>query len=76
MGDLIDGLKIVDNSKLVMQATEEQILRALVIMAETAEGYAKENCHVVTGRLKNSIAHVVDTAEKCAYIGTNVEYAP
>lgn len=73
---LVKGLKILDNSKLVLQATEKQILSALIIMGETAEGYAKEICPVDTGRLKNSIAHAVDTSEKCAYIGTNVEYAP
>lgn len=74
------GFKVIDNSKLVLQATERQILSALVIMGETAEGYAKRNCSEKfkqpTGRLMNSIAHSVDKANKCVYIGTNVHYAP
>lgn len=74
------NFNVVDNSKLVASATEEQCLRALTIMAETAEGYAKLNCATKftnpTGRLMNSIAHVIDVGEKKAYIGTNVHYAP
>lgn len=74
------SVKILDNSDLVKKATEEQIFRALAIMAETAEGYAKLNCANKftnpTGRLMNSIAHIVDMKEHKAYIGTNVYYAP
>lgn len=42
----------------------------------TAETYAKQDCPVDTGRLRNSIAHAVNEEAKEAYIGTNVEYAP
>lgn len=41
-----------------------------------AEGYAKAMCPVDTGRLRDSITHMVDGGEKAVYIGTNVEYGP
>lgn len=41
-----------------------------------AEGYAKLNCPVDTGRLRNSITHERDDEEGQVQIGTNVEYAP
>lgn len=73
-------IKIIDNTRLVEEALPEQIYRALRIAAETAEGYAKkeitEKKAVDTGRLRASISHKVDKENKCAYIGTNVEYAP
>ena len=39
------------------------------------ERYAKADCPVDTGRLRNSISHSVNEGEQTAYIGTNVEYA-
>ena len=39
-----------------------------------AEGYAKLNCPVDTGRLRNSITHERRTEESAVHIGTNVEY--
>ena len=41
-----------------------------------AEGYAKAMCPVDTGRLRDSITHMVDGGEKSVCIGTNVEYGP
>ena len=38
-----------------------------------AETYAKRECPVDTGNLRNSITNAVD--DKSAYVGTNVEYA-
>lgn len=70
------SIELLDKSDKVLQATQEQILRALIILGDTAEGYAKLNCPTDTGRLRNSIAHVVDVGGKCTYIGTNVHYAP
>lgn len=67
-------IKITDNSdkiKAELSASTDAILEALGL---TAEGYAKENCPVDTGRLRNSITHKADG--NTAYIGTNVEYAP
>ena len=67
---------ISNNSKLIEKATAEQIERALELCGTEAEGFAKEQCPVDTGRLRNSISHTVVVEEKTAYIGTNVEYAP
>lgn len=68
--------KITDNTELVKKAMSEQIEKALEKVGLTAEAYAKLNCPVDTGRLRNSITHAVAMDEKAVYIGTNVEYAP
>jgi HK97 gp10 family phage protein len=53
---------------------EKAIERGLEAIGLTAEGHAKKNTPVDTGRLRNSIGHAVE--DKAAYIGSNVEYAP
>lgn len=74
-----------DNTKIVVKAIGDGILRALERIGEAAEGYAVDLCPVGTpestgipgyvgGTLKTSITHLVDKEEKVAYIGTNVEY--
>jgi phage gpG-like protein len=63
-----------DNTKEVLSAMEKAIERGLEAIGLTAEGYAKKETPVDTGRLRNSISHAVD--DKAAYIGSNVEYAP
>ncbi len=72
-------VKLTDNTELVKQATAAAIKKALEEVGQTAETYAKliaRQKHIVeTGRLRNSITHVVDMNEKAVYIGTNVEYA-
>lgn len=67
-------VKITDNSAEIQAAFNDRIALVLGAIGEIAEGYAKENCPVDTGRLRNSITH--QTVEKDEYIGTNVEYAP
>lgn len=62
-----------DNVDLVKNATAEAVARTLEAIGLTAEGHAKLKCPVDTGRLRNSITHVVD--DDTVYIGTNVEYA-
>lgn len=57
----------------VLNAFREQVVKGLEAIGSTAEGYAKDNCPVDTGRLRNSIAYAVDGNE--VQIGTNVEYA-
>lgn len=42
----------------VIRAVDEKIMLALDLMGEVAEGYAKEDCPVDTGLLRNSITHV------------------
>lgn len=68
-------VKITDNSGKFLDALSEQIEQALTAIGLTAESYAKADCPVDTGRLRNSITNAVITDEKAVYIGTNVEYA-
>ena len=63
-----------DNSDEVLAALERAKRRGLEAIGLTAEGYAKRETPVDTGRLRNSISHATD--DEAAYIGTNVEYAP
>ena len=69
-------IKFTDNSEEVLEALAKAISRALWSIGATAEGYAKKDTPVDTGRLRNSIAHDEDEKEQATYIGTNVEYAP
>ena len=68
------SIETKDNTKEVLSAMEKAIERGLEAIGLTAEGHAKKNTPVDTGRLRNSISHAVE--DKAAYIGTNVEYAP
>ena len=63
-----------DNSKAVLDALQRAKKRGLEAIGLTAEGHAKKNTPVDTGRLRNSVSHATD--DEAAYIGTNVEYAP
>ena len=63
-----------DNTEKVLSAMEKAIERGLEAIGLTAEGHAKKETPVDTGRLRNSISHAVE--DRAAYIGTNVEYAP
>lgn len=62
-----------DNSAEVLKSLQQGAERALTIVAMMAERYAKDDCPVITGRLKNSITNEV--TQDTAYIGSNVEYA-
>ena len=63
-----------DNTDEVLSALERAKKRGLEAIGLTAEGHAKKETPVDTGRLRNSISHATD--DDAAYIGTNVEYAP
>ena len=63
-----------DNTDEVLSALERAKKRGLEAIGLTAEGHAKKETPVDTGRLRNSISHA--TNDDAAYIGTNVEYAP
>ena len=63
-----------DNTDDVLAALERAKKRGLEAIGLTAEGHAKKETPVDTGRLRNSISHATD--DEAAYIGTNVEYAP
>lgn len=74
---MAENLEIVaDNREEVAAALDSAVAKALEEIGLTAEGYAKKACPVDTGRLRNSVAHLVQPSEKAVYIGTNVEYAP
>jgi HK97 gp10 family phage protein len=66
--------EFVSHKNEVIKEKDEAIQRALEIIGLVAESYAKMNCPVDTGNLRNSISHTVK--KDTAYIGTNVEYAP
>lgn len=63
-----------NNAKAIEEAMDRAIATALEEIGLTAERYAKRETPVDTGRLRNSITHVIGTDS--VYIGTNVEYAP
>lgn len=74
----ISGLVEVreDNREAIANAIDLALVAALEEVGLVAEGYAKRACPVDTGRLRNSITHIVDEGTRHVIIGTNVEYAP
>lgn len=66
--------KITDNSKEILSKEQKALETALEAIGLKAENFAKKDCPVDTGRLRNSISHQVEPDG--VYIGTNVEYAP
>lgn len=65
-----------DNREAIADAIDRALVAALEETGLVAEGYAKRACPVDTGRLRNSITHIVDEGTRHVIIGTNVEYAP
>ena len=55
----ITSIQIIDNTKEVLEAMKEQVLIGLDSVGHEAEGYAKDECPVDTGLLRNSITHAV-----------------
>lgn len=85
---MIGMLDFKSNSSEVKKELHNKIQLALRLIGETAEGYAKKDCPVDTGRLRNSITYATTNSrgsgdsipngipeEDAVYIGTNVEYA-
>lgn len=70
------SVKYTDNTKQVLDGISDALERALKRIGLQAEGYAKKECPVDTGNLRNSITNEVATKENAVYIGTNVEDAP
>ena len=50
-------IKITDNSQIFKNAKDRAVAAALEAIGLTAERYAKADCPVDTGRLRNSITH-------------------
>lgn len=69
-------VRFTDNSKEVLAKKEGALAKALEQCGLLGENYAKKNCPVDTGALRNSISHKVVLSEEAAYIGTNQEYGP
>lgn len=61
-----------------IEQVEKALLRAYKMGLEeieiVAEGYAKTTCPVDTGRLRNSVTHLLNSCD--CFIGTNIKYAP
>ena len=64
----------VDNTDKVGEELIEACRRALEICGGKAETYAKINCPVRTGNLRNSITHEVADDGKSVTVGTAVSY--
>lgn len=69
------NVTFTDHSAEVKAEFEAACLRALEKCGLVAEGYAKKECPVDTGNLRNSITHEVDEGGDAVYIGSNTEYA-
>lgn len=70
------SVTITSNLGVVLDASDEAIERAAMIIGGMAESYAKDACPVDTGRLRNSIAHATEDKGRTVVIGSNVYYAP
>lgn len=72
------GLVIIqeNNVEQAQRLFKQRIAAALEEIGLAAERFAKAKCPVDTGRLRNSITHVIDAGREEVHIGTNVEYAP
>lgn len=69
-------ITITSHASEAIDAKNGAVPRALEIIGQVAERYAKGYAPVDTGRLRNSISHEVAPDENAVYVGTNVEYAP
>lgn len=73
---------VVDEMSVTIKVRSKEVLsnldsakrKALEMCGLLAEGYAKLECPVDTGRLRNSITHTSNFGRMM--VGTNVEYAP
>lgn len=65
-----------NNAEVIQTGISTALARALEKIGLVAEGYAKRECPVDTGRLRNSITHALGAGGLTVYIGTNVEYGP
>lgn len=67
------NIDITDYAEEITDGIKAAIQRALVRLGLECESYAKDLCHVITGRLRNSITNYVEG--DAVYVGSNVEYA-
>lgn len=69
-------IKVTDNTDETLKRFREAVLRGLERMGMQCEKYAGDIAPADTGALRNSITHIVDSAAKKVYTGTNIEYGP
>lgn len=74
MPNVVVNINLNDMSEEVRSALKQQIVLSLQAIGMEAEGYAKDECPVDTGTLRNSISFEVIDDEQAVYVGTNVEY--
>lgn len=67
-------VNFIDNSAKVKMVFAECCRAGLEAIGQEAEHFAKDECPVDTGRLRNSIAYKV-MDDNSVYIGSDVEYA-
>ncbi len=72
-GGIRVDVDISDFTEEISEGIKAAIHRALVRIGLECESYAKDLCHVITGRLRNSITNHVEG--NAVYVGSNVEYA-
>lgn len=60
-----------DNRDEIIKTLHDRVDLALCAIGEKAEGYAKDNCPVDTGRLRNSITYATATKQGKAQTGRN-----
>lgn len=81
------SVRFEDHADEILSACKEQVNAWLKAIGEDASSTSADKAPVGTpestgipnyigGTLKNSISCAVDEANKCVYVGTNVEYAP
>lgn len=68
-------VKIESRVDQTREDLDEAIKRALERVGLQAESFAKANCPVDTGNLRNSITHTLE-GDRSVMIGTNTQYAP
>ena len=65
-----------DYTDEVNKDIQSAITEALETIGKRVVAYAKADCPVDTGKLRDSIQYVVDDSDNSLSVGTNVEYAP
>ena len=68
------SVTFISHAKDALSGMEQAKGKALELIGGKAESYAKKNCPVDTGRLRNSITHA-RFDENTEVIGSNVDYA-
>lgn len=70
----VANVRLIDNSTQIKAMSKQAIEKALTQIGMKCETYAKKDCPVDTGNLRNSISYQVNAGEHYVDIGTDVEY--